>query len=56
MVRTPHVRGRRGLALDDIEARGSILACAGETVSARGMRIYAGVDPRVCGGDVRMEG
>ena len=49
--RSPRVRGRRGLALDHLQAVRSIPACAGKTRNGTGDAVRTWVDPRVCGED-----
>ena len=47
---SPRVRGNHSRPTEAAIVRGSIPACAGEPVSASGMRFVPGVYPRVCGG------
>ena len=47
---SPRVRGNRVLVLHDLDAEGSIPACAGEPGPVAGYRCHGRVYPRVCGG------
>ena len=47
---SPRVRGNRYLQMRNVDAVGSIPACAGEPLSKLGLMEAQGVYPRVCGG------
>ena len=47
---SPRVRGNHVLLADEVPARGSIPACAGEPVGLHEIVSLSGVYPRVCGG------
>ena len=48
---SPRVRGKRHAPARSRTARGSIPACAGETLASPGVRRFIAVYPRVCGGN-----
>ena len=49
----PRVRGKRSCKTTRLSFRGSIPACAGETMAAGPPSDPAAVHPRVCGGNIR---